>query len=159
MELPKRKPMRLPQHDYSAPGAYFITVCTKDRACILSEITVGAAAPGGPRVQLTDAGKIVEQYILSTDRMPGVRVDKYVVMPNHVHMILVIVGGSPGKSAPTVPDAVGALKRLVDRTLGRNIWQRSFYEHVIRNEGDYREIWEYIDANPARWAEERYYQP
>ena len=58
--------------------------------------------------------------------------------------------------APTVSDAVGALKRLVNRRLGHDIWQRSFHEHVIRNEQDYREIWEYIDQNPARWAEDRY---
>ena len=55
-------------------------------------------------------------------------------------------------------DAIGALKRLVNRSLGHDIWQRSFHEHVIRNENDYREIWEYIDGNPARWAEDRYYE-
>ena len=83
-------------------------------------------------------------------------VDKYVVMPNHIHMILWIESGPPGASAPTVSDAVGALKRLVNRRLGHDIWQRSFHEHVIRNEQDYREIWEYIDQNPAKWAEDRY---
>ena len=158
MELPKRKLMRLPDYDYASPGAYFITICTKNRSCILSTITVGADALGGPSVQLTDAGNVVEQYILSTDRMPGFRVDKYVVMPNHIHMILQVDSGPPRASAPTVSDAVGALKRLVNRKLGNNIWQRSFHEHVIRNEHDYREIWEYIDANPAKWAEDCYYQ-
>jgi len=157
MELPKRKPLRLPDYDYSSPGACFITICTKDRKCILSDISVGAAAPGGPRVQLTDTGRIVEQYILSADRMPGFHVEKYVVMPNHVHMILRIDNGPPRAAAPTISDAVGALKRLVDRRLGHNIWQRSFHEHVIRNAHDYREIWEYIDLNPAKWAEDRYY--
>ena len=182
MDLSKRKPVRLPEHDYSAPGAYFVTVCTKDRRCILSNLTVGADALGGPNLQLTDTGKIVEKYILSTDRMPGFRVDKYVVMPNHIHMILRIENGPPGASAPTndpqtragepsdrpkyaegasaptVSDAVGALKRLVNRALGQDIWQRSYHEHVIRNENDYREIWAYIDANPAKWAEDRYYE-
>ena len=164
MELPKRKPLRLPDYDYSGPGAYFVTICTHDRRCILSRIPVGADALGGPSLQLTDVGKIVEQYILSMDRMPGFRVDKYVVMPNHIHMILRIDSeaasprsGPPRASAPTVSDAVGALKRLVDRSLGKNIWQRSFHEHVIRSERDYREIWEYIDANPARWVADRYY--
>ena len=158
MELPKRKPIRLPDYDDSRPGAYFITICTKDRRCILSDISVGADALGGPNLQLTDTGKVVEQYILSTDHIPGFRVDKYVVMPNHIHMILRIGSGPPGASAPTVSDAVGALKRLVNRRLGHDIWQRSFHEHVIRNENDYREIWEYIDANPAKWAEDRYYE-
>ena len=152
MELPKRKPPRLPEYDYASPGAYFVTICTKDRRCILSDITAGAA----PCLQLTDTGKIVEQYILSTERMTGFHVDNYVIMPNHIHMILRIDNGPPRASAPTVSDAVGALKRLVNRSLGRSIWQRSFHEHVIRNEHDYREIWAYIDANPARWAEDRY---
>ena len=84
MELPKRKPIRLPHYDYSGPGAYFVTVCTKDRRCILSDIDAGADAPGGPRLQLTDTGKVVEQHILSTDRMTGFHADKTVVMPNHV---------------------------------------------------------------------------
>ena len=158
MDLPKRKPIRLPEYDYASPGAYFVTICTKDRKCILSNITVGTDALGGPRLQLTDAGKTVEQYIQSTDRMTGFHVDKYVVMPNHIHMILLVDNGPPRASAPTVSDAVGALKRLVNRSLGRDIWQRSFHEHVIRNENDYREIWEYIDANPAEWAEDRYYE-
>ena len=98
--------MRLPDYDDSGPGAYFITICTKDRRNILSNITVGADALGGP---LTDAGKIVEQYILSTDRMSGFRVDQYVIMPNHIHMILWIDSevaspdnGPPRASAPTV---------------------------------------------------------
>ena len=95
MELPKRKPTRLPDYDYSHPGAYFITICTKDRRCILSDISVGADALGGPNLQLTDTGKVVEQYILSTDHIPGFRVDKYVVMPNHIHMILWIDSGPP----------------------------------------------------------------
>ena len=165
MELPKRKPVRLPDYDYSSPGAYFITICTRDRRCILSNITVGADALGGPCLQLTDTGKVVEEYILSTDRMSGICVDNYVVMPNHIHMILWIESenaapdnGPPRASAPTVSDAVGALKRLVNRRLGQSIWQRSFHEHVIRNELDYLEIWKYIEANPAKWAEDRYYE-
>ena len=158
MELPKRKQIRLPDHDYSTPGACFVTICTKDRRCILSNITVGGDALGGPSLQLTDTGKAVEQVILSTDHMTGFRVDKYVVMPNHIHMILRIDNGPPRASAPTVSDAVGALKRIVNRRLSHDIWQRSFHEHVIRNENDYREIWEYIDQTPAKWAEDRYCQ-
>ena len=165
MELPKRKPIRLSDYDYSSPGAYFVTICTHDRQCILSRVSVGADALGGPNLQLTDTGIVVEQHILSTDHIPGFRVDKYVVMPNHIHMILRIDSetaspdnGPPGASAPTVSDAVGALKRLDNRRLGHDIWQRSFHEHVIRNEHDYREIWDYIDQNPAKWVEDRYYE-
>ena len=161
MDLPKRKTIRLPHYDYSSPGAYFVTVCTQDRRCMLSEITVGADAPGGPCVRLTATGKIVEKYILSTDRLSGVSVDKYIIMPNHIHLILRIgaepQSGPPRASAPTVSDAVGAMKRLVSKEVGANIWQRSFHEHVIRGAEDYQEIWDYIEKNPAKWAEDRYY--
>ena len=68
MDFPKRKQLRLQDYDYSAPGAYFVTVCTQDRRCILSHITVGADALGGPSLQLTDTGKVVEQYLLSAHR-------------------------------------------------------------------------------------------
>ena len=71
-DLPKRKRLRLEQYDYSSHGAYFVTFCTKDRRCILSDITVGADALGGPHVTLTDKGRIVEKYILSTDNIPGI---------------------------------------------------------------------------------------
>lgn len=165
-ELPNRKPLRLRDYDYSSPGACFVTICTKDRKCILSRITVGADALGGPSLTLTETGKIVEKYIVSTNRIDGLHVDNYVIMPNHVHMILRIEtgsfetnGGPPRASAPTtaiIPNAVGALKRLVQRETGEKIFQRSYYEHVIRNERDYLEIWNYIDTNPAKWAEDRY---
>jgi REP element-mobilizing transposase RayT len=157
-ELPKRKRTRLPAFDYGTAGAYFITICTKERRCILSEIAVGADALGGPQSRLTHAGQIVEKYILSTNNISGLYVDKYVIMPDHIHMILFVegCGGPPRASAPTaaaIPNAVSAFKRLVNRELGTNIWQRSYYDHVIRNEQDYRETWQYLENNPARWAE------
>ncbi len=168
MAAPKRKVLRLPKYDYSAPGAYFITVCTQDRRCILSHIAVGADALGGPLLNLTETGKIVEKYILSSDRIGGLHVDKFVIMPNHIHLLLRIDGlfagadgGPPRASAPTyatIPSAIGALKRLVHREVGQTIFQRSYHEHVIRGEADYREIWRYIDTNPAKWVGDRYYR-
>ena len=162
--LPERKQLRLPQYDYSTPGAYFVTICTEGRKCILSDITVGADALGGPILQLSEHGKVVEKFIHSMERQRGIHVDNYVIMPNHIHLLLRIdrdnVGtdnGPPRASAPTISDAVGALKRLINRTLGENIFQRSYHEHVIRNEKDYCEIWSYIENNPARWAEDRYH--
>ena len=176
MDLPKRKQIRLADYDYSSPGAYFVTICTKDRRNILSNIAVGADALGGPCLTLTEIGQIVERYILSTGNIAGLSVDQYVIMPNHIHLLLQIgetdaaseggplrasaptgKNGTSRAPAPTLSDAVGALKRLVNREAGRNIWQRGYYEHVIRNEHDYREIWEYIENNPAKWAEDRYY--
>ena len=92
MDLPKRKQIRLQDYDYSSSGAYFVTVCTQNRRCILSHITVGADALGGPLLTLTETGKIVEKYILSSDRIDGLRVEKYVIMPNHIHLLLRIDG-------------------------------------------------------------------
>lgn len=160
--LPKRKQNRLPHYDYSTPGSYFITICTENRKCILSNIIAGADALGGPIVNLTSIGKVVEKYLLSTVKIPNVHLDNYVIMPNHIHFILTVESGdgTPGAASPThavVPNTVGALKCLVDRELHQTIFQRSYYEYVIRNEADYQQIWEYIDNNPARWAEDRYH--
>ena len=134
MEYSKRKRLRLEEYDYSTPGAYFITICTHERRCILSDIIVEADALDGPHVALSSAGRIVEKYILTTDYIPGIHVEKYVIMPNHVHMLLLVGAcyGPPRASAPTmatVPNAVSALKRLVNRELGVNIWQRSYHDH------------------------------
>ena len=92
-----------------------------------------------------------------------VSIDKYVIMPNHLHMIVRLRGETGGASpAPTLYDVVRVLKSLTTR-LSRDrlgdlpLWQRSYHEHVIRGERDYLEIWQYIDTNPAKWAEDRYY--
>ena len=164
MDLPKRKAMRLPEHDYASPGAYFVTVCTKDRSCILSNITVGEGlAP--PVADLSAVGRCVKEQILALpERYPMVRIDHYAIMPNHVHLLISFCTETGGASpSPTLFDVVRVFKSLSTR-LSRDhlgelpLWQRSFHEHVIRNERDYREIWEYIDENPARWAEDRYYE-
>ena len=151
--------MRLAGYDYSQPGAYFITVCTKDRKCLLSTI-VGADDHIGPHTNLTYTGKIVEKY---TKTIPGIGL--YVIMPNHVHMILhvssKVAGDGPmWSSAPTdtkVQNLVRSWKTLITKELGVSIWQRSYYDHVIRDEQDYRMIGEYIIGNPGKWAEDKYY--
>ena len=164
MALPNRKQIRLPDYDYSSPGAYFVTICTKDRAHILSDITVGAAISRpqdeGVRVLLSPYGEIVEQTIESISSVyPQISVDHYVIMPNHVHLLLRIREDDGGRmiSAPTISTVVGQMKRYVSKQVGTALWQKSFHEHVVRGEQDYREIWNYIDGNPARWAEDRYY--
>ena len=163
MELPKRKQIRLPEYDYSSLGAYFVTICTQNRRCILSDVAVGEGlAP--PAVLLTPIGKCVEEQIRALPlRYSMVSIDKYMIMPNHLHMIVQISGETGGTSpSPTLYDVVRVLKSLTTR-LSRSrlgdapLWQRSYHEHVIRGENDYLEIWQYIDTNPARWAEDRYY--
>ncbi len=146
MELPQRKRIRLHDYDYSTNGAYFITVCTKNRMKILSEI-VGDDAHIVPQVVLSDLGKIVENYIRS---IPGI--DKYVIMPDHIHMIIKI-DGTMRASSPTkdIPQIVKSFKILVTKSIGFSIFQRQYFDHVVRGPQDYEEIWHYIDENPIRW--------
>ena len=112
--------------------------------------TVGADALGGPLLQLTDTGKVVEQYILSTNRINGFRVDKYVIMPNHVHMIIKKTNGK------SISSDVRSFKALVTKKAGYPVWQTSYYDHIIRNSEDYSEKWKYIDENPVKWALDEY---
>ena len=163
MELPQRKPNRLPEYDYSTPGAYFLTICIQNRKPILGQI-VGGGALDAPHVILSKAGVSVRRYILSGNQIPGIRVDKFVIMPNHVHLIVMVTQSAPDGTSrapsPTnaqIPRFVSALKRFCHRDLGRVIFQRSYHDHVIRNEADYLKIWRYIDTNPAKWEADCFY--
>ena len=91
MDLPKRKPSRLPDFDYAAPGAYFVTVCTQDKRRILSDVVVGDGVLDVPRVCLTTKGKIVEETLREIiAHYTWLTVEKYVIMPNHIHLLLQI---------------------------------------------------------------------
>ena len=112
-----------------------------------------------PQVELSPFGVVVQKYLLQGTG--EVSVDKFVVMPNHVQLLLTVDGrGSSQAPNPTngaVPKFISLLKRKCNRVRGRNIWQRSFYDHVVRNEKEYLRIWAYIDTNPAKWQDDRYY--
>lgn len=150
--LPNRKPNRLKGYDYAGSGAYFITICTKGRKCILFRIPVGNAALGVPKIELTALGKIVEEHLRL---MPGM--DKYVIMPNHVHLI-VVKNEIRGTGFPTsVSEDIRALKSVVSRAVGCSIWQKSFYDHIIRDEEDYITKAAYIENNPCKWMEDELY--
>ena len=156
MELPNRKSMRLKNYDYSTPGAYFVTICTKEKRKCLSRIVGQGLAPAESR--LTTRGEIVQKQLMAIEnRYPHVRIDKYVIMPNHVHMILEMgeaVGASPH---PTLSKIICTFKSLASRMCEEPIWQTSFYDHVIRGDADYQEIWQYIDTNPDKWMQDRFY--
>ena len=177
-KLPKRKPTRASGFDYSNGGAYFLTICTDKRKKILSHISpwvpqtedlrlggscVGDDALGVPTLTLSDYGKIVEKYILSTENIRGVCVDNYVIMPNHIHLIISIdADGTPRASSPTrqtstVSGCVSSLKRFVNKEIGKNIFQRSFYDHIIRSRKEYDEIYNYIQLNPQNWEKDELY--
>ena len=162
MDLPNRKQIRLPEYDYSTPGAYFVTVCTDERRCILSEIRRGDPC-GRPLLARSPYGEIVERCLKLASDLYAVQLDPYVIMPNHIHFICTIdQTRATARVGTTLGRIIGALKSLAanqcrKKGLEGKLWQRGFYEHVIRNERDYREIWDYIDGNPARWAEDQYY--
>lgn len=147
-DLPKRKRNRIKDFDYSSNNAYFITVCTKGRKCVLAKIAVGNDAHIVPTPELTSYGIVAEKYIRSISG-----IDKYVIMPNHIHMIILKTDGKTSISSD-----IRSMKVLVTKEIGTTIWQKSFYDHIIRSEKDYLSIWEYIENNPAKWAEDEYYQ-
>ena len=145
---PKRKQLRIENYDYSAPGAYFITVCINNRKPILWN--VGAAIS---RPKLSKIGAIVETAILQIpEHYPMFSVDKYCIMPDHVHMLLSINTDGDGRqiAAPTVSTVIGHMKRWVSMQIGQSIWQKSFIDRVIRNDKGYHAVWEYIENNPIK---------
>ena len=163
-EPPKRKPLRLGIHDYNAPGAYFITICTHNRKQILSRI-VGDQIGEDPIREsdrkpvsiLTKCGKIAEEILNRLPQKTGITVERFVIMPNHIHMILIVPEEAPpltGRSL--ISRAVGYFKmnttKEIRRLYGNEIiWQRGYHDHIIRNAKDHEEILHYIDSNPAKW--------
>ncbi len=165
-DLPRRKHTRLEGFDYSQSGYYFITLCTYDNLPILSEIKVGRGlAPA--EVELTQIGRIVEDQLLKlTERYENIKIDKYVIMPTHIHVIFVLQHEAAGASPrPTLSDIICTFKSLSTRlsnkligAQGRKVWQTSFYDEIIRNDSAYRDIWQYIDDNPRKWNDDEYYR-
>lgn len=220
----QRRSIRLKGYDYSQAGLYFITICVQHRECLFGEI-VGAPLVGA-QMQLNDAGMMVEnEWLKLPERFKNIQLHEYVVMPNHFHAILEIVGaplvGAPNESvtqndgiaqndgimsndgiaqndgimsndgmmqndgmmkqgqpqgiAPTVKnitvgDMVGAFQSIVTveyirgvKTLGwppfaGKLWQRNYWEHIIRNEQSYQRIANYIINNPAKWEDDKFYR-
>ena len=144
-----RKHPRLKGYDYATPNYYFVTICTKEKACIF-----------GSARALSACGKIAEQGIREIENhFSGVKVDKYVVMPNHIHLILILQG-----ETVSLPTVIGQYKSYVTRLVriqepGREVWQTSYHDHVIRDQKGYERIWLYIESNPANWVKDCFYVP
>ena len=161
MELKNRKRTRLKEYDYSSEGSYFITICSKDKKLIFSKI-VGDGFPDVPQVVLTEYGKVINRQInLMGEYYKNIKIDNYVIMPNHIHILIsVYINGSSGMPTPTneaIPSFVGTFKRFVNRKVGRDIFQRSYNDHIIRDERDYIGRWKYIENNPLKWELDELY--
>ena len=159
MELPARKQNRLTEYDYSAPNAYFITICTDNRRNLFWT-DADAIIDCAKNVPLSNFGTIVQRSIEDIPKYYSViSVDHYVIMPNHVHLLLQIHSDSNGRSmiAPTISTVVRLMKGTVSKQAGFAVWQKGFYDHVIRNDNDYLDIWNYIEGNPSKWTEDKLY--
>lgn len=159
MDLPKRKPNRLKGYHYDQPNAYFITICTDQRKNLFWS-NAGARIASPQNVVLSAYGKTVDSAIENIAKhYPAITVDNYVVMPNHIHLLLQIHSGDNGRAmpAPTISTVIQQMKGYVTKQTGIPIWQKLFHDHIIRNEKEYREIWEYIENNPVKWEEDCFY--
>jgi REP element-mobilizing transposase RayT len=174
---PNRRSLRLPEYDYGAAGAYFVTICTRDRISLFGEIDHGT-------MMLNEFGEIVAVCRSDLPRhFPNIQLDCFIVMLNHIHGLIEITGefsensvgaqhAAPVRAVPVYhstrnvqPGSLGAIVRsfkaassrrinLLSGTPGATIWQRNYYEHVVRDESELQRVREYIVNNPARWAED-----
>ena len=184
MTLKNRKSTRLKNYDYSTTGAYFLTICTKHRKNILSKIYVGTDFHDCPKIELSKFGNVADKYINQLNKFyDNISLDNYVIMPNHIHLLISI--NNDGQSRTPVPtntkmpsvttnsertptsinqninsiiaSFVSTFKRFCNKEFNINIWQNRYYDHIIRCEEDYNEIWKYIDNNPFNWQEDELY--
>ena len=174
----EHKQHRLKNYNYSSNGSYFITICVKNKECLLGDITVMVDAHGdrktdnindliclkssGTKLVLSDFGHITKKYIETSKSVyQGLSVDNYVIMPNHIHMILSICNDAlictEKPCHDLIPTYVSSLKTLITKEIGFSIFQRNFHDHIIRNEDEYEKIWDYIDTNPSSWVADRFY--
>ncbi|MDD2362825.1 MAG: transposase [Oscillospiraceae bacterium] len=161
MELPKRKKMRLDGYDYSQNGAYFITICTHNRKILFGVVGEDSISS---RMIDTVFHRIIKQY-------PHITCPQYVVMPNHFHAIVIVERADMESAPTTISEFIQSFKRystleyikMVKQDLlpcfEKHIWQRSFYDRVIRSEQEYQNVWQYINENPLKWEEDCYYIP
>ena len=157
-ELRVRKDIRLKNYDYSQVGCYFVTLCVKDRHELLGKVIVGTTALGRPFVELTSLGKCVDETIQIVGKNKAATVNNYVIMPNHIHMIVTLMDTTDDRGRSSLPQIVRNIKSYVTKQAGFSFWQHRFHDHIIRSEPEYRQIWQYIDENPARWHEDCYFE-
>ena len=154
MENIVRKKIRLDKYDYSSTGSYFLTICVDKHKNILWNKSAEMISCNDILLPLSDYGIIVNDAVKQiTVHYPDVYVDKYVIMPNHLHLILIIGASNSDCKSCNVSSIINQLKGAVTKKIGFSIWQKSYYDHIIRGENDYNEICSYIENNPYKWDE------
>lgn len=152
-----RKNIRLPGYDYSQIGAYFITICTHNKEKLFWEDNGWRPTQSDDSPPLSKLGRLVDTAVQNiSQHYENVSVQKYAILPNHVHLILVISieNENPGP-ATSISTIIKQFKAYVTKTSGNQIWQKSFYDRIIRNDQECQTIWEYIDANVNNWEKDR----
>jgi REP element-mobilizing transposase RayT len=150
-----RKSLRLPDYAYNQNGAYFVTICTKDKQYLFWKERVMCENA----IPLSPVGRLVDEEIQRMSTIyPAVSVDCYVIMPNHVHLIIRIDTPGNDETVPTLSRIVKQFKGAATKRCGFPLWQRSYYDHVIRDDADYQIKQTYLSANPFHWREDEFYE-
>jgi len=179
--LPNRQSIRLRGYDYSSEGLYFVTICCQDKACKFGKIIDTHVGVGfyptrkpqqsdqekshHPFIELSPLGIVIyEEWTNLVDRYPDITLHEFIIMPNHFHAIVQIEKRAEQSPAPTLGNIIGTFKsittkrcNMLDNSPGRRLWQRNYYEHIIRNTESYLSIARYINENPSHWTEDNYY--
>ncbi|MDY2985997.1 MAG: transposase [Peptoniphilus sp.] len=142
-KLPKRKIIRLKNYDYSSDGIYFITICANKRQKIFGNIDF----QNQPSVILSKLGEKIDKTLKNISE-----IEKYIIMPNHIHFTLVLIN-----SQNSVPKIVRKLKSDVSRGVNFPVWQRGYYDRIVRDEREYLNVCEYIENNPYNWDKDEYF--
>ena len=149
-EHPSRKPNRMAGKNYNWNGAYFLTVCTKNRHCFLGEIQNGV-------MNLSDNGRIAAETLANIESIyPSVLLDSFVVMPNHLHLLVVLLSE---RHNPTIQRLVQQWKGVVTKQAGFPLWQDRFDDRIVYGAASFRRIKQYIRNNPALWKDDQFFEP
>ena len=169
MDLPKRKSIRYKNFDYTKCGSYFITISTKNREYLFWDMKKVYQTKQTNELEhiinseflpLNSVGKIIEKNLMIwQNTYENVKIENFVIMPNHIHLIVSILGSESGNKNPDVSRMVAQFKAQVTKELGVSVWQKSYYDHIIANEKDFNNCFDYIESNPyifeARILEKR----
>jgi putative transposase len=168
-DIHARRSIRFKEYDYARAGYYFVTICAKGREHIFASYPSGVGAGFTPaQLELTCVGKIIDKNLhIISECYKNVFLDQYVVMPNHIHVIIIIEheNRAGARPAPTLGTIIGELKsrcmkdylhliELENINVSCKIWQRNYYEHVIRSDEELQKIRAYIVDNPANWEQD-----